>query len=200
MKNIWQQHERELKQTRMLNERIISNILKEKSANAMRTMSSTEYLSAGLCAALLLIFVPMGSRLEGTALMICYVFSLLFILVSFLFGLYKISFLSKTDLGQPVATTMQRITKFRLLIAKERVWSLILFPAIILCVFAVVSYWVAGVNPFDNLSVHLPRVLIGVAVGIPVALVVYQRVYMNSIRQINESLKELKDFTSTEHS
>ncbi|MCD6062823.1 MAG: hypothetical protein K0R82_734, partial [Flavipsychrobacter sp.] len=67
-------------------------------------------------------------------------------------------------------------------------------------VFAVVSYWVAGVNPFDNLSVHLPRVLIGVAVGIPVALVVYQRVYMNSIRQINESLKELKDFTSTEHS
>ncbi|MCD6064547.1 MAG: hypothetical protein K0R82_2458, partial [Flavipsychrobacter sp.] len=63
MKNIWQQHERELKQTRMLNERIISNMLKEKSANAMRTMSSTEYLSAGLCAALLLIFVTMGSRI-----------------------------------------------------------------------------------------------------------------------------------------
>lgn len=199
MKNIWQQHERELKQNRLLNERIISNMLKERSASAMKKMAGAEYLGAGLCAALLLIFVPMGGKLEGTALMICYAFTLLFIAVSLAFSLYKVSYLSKTDLGKPVTETVGRITRFRLLIAKERAWSIALFPAVILTVFAVVSYWINGINMFENIAPHLPKILIGIAVGIPVALIMYQRVYMNSIRKITDNLKELEEFTSIEN-
>ena len=196
MKNIWQQHEQELQQTRMLNERIIRNMLKERSATAMKKMTGAEYLGAGLCAILLLIFIPMGVRLEGTALMVCYAFSLLFILVSLLFSLYKISYLSKTDPGNAVTDTTRRISRFRLLIAKERLWSIILFPALMVCVFAVVNYWVAGANIFDNITAHHPKIVLALVVGIPAALIVYQRVYMSSIRQISDNLKELEEFTS----
>ncbi|WP_276134028.1 hypothetical protein [Polluticoccus soli] len=199
MKNIWQQHERELKQNRLLNERIISDMLKQRSASAMKKMTGAEYLGAALCAALLLIFVPMGGQLEGTGLMISYAFTLLFIAASLVFSLYKVSYLSKTDLGKPVTETVGRISRFRLLIAKERAWSIALFPVVIVTVFAVVSYWINGVNLFDNITPHLPKILIGVAVGIPVALVVYQRVYMSSIRQITDNLKELEEFTSIEN-
>lgn len=194
MKSLWQQQEQEIKHNRMLNEKIISTMLKEKSATSIRKMSGAEYLGAGLCAMLVIIFLLMAGRIEGTAIIVCYIFSLLFIVASLVFSLYKVNYLSRTDLGKPVAETTKRIQQFRLLIVKERLWSLILFPALILCVLAVVTYWIEGNNIFDNFSMYLPKIIIGVLAGIPIALVVYRRVYMNSIRQVNDSLKELEEF------
>ena len=119
MKNMWQRHEQQLSHNRMLNEKIISNMLRDKSKNELQKMSNMELVGAALCGILILLFAMMAERMNTDVLLVCYVFALACILLSLTASVYKINFLSNTDLGKPVTETTNRMQRFRLFIVKD---------------------------------------------------------------------------------
>lgn len=198
MKNLWQQYDRSLQQNKILNERIISTLLKDKSKNAVRNIINWEYLGVGVCAALLLVFIATAGFAYDASLKACYVISLLIVIASLCFGLYKVYYLSHTDLGNAVTETTQRLQTFRLMIVKERLATMILLPVLMVTMTAVVNFWIYGFSIFDHMSAYLPRLIAGVIVAIAGILIIYRKFYFNTIRQINENLKELRDFIATD--
>src|SRR4051812_21280863 len=146
MKNMWQQYDEELRANRMLNEKIISSMLQDKSKNAIRKISNMEYLGVSLCVVLLVIFLFMAQQVQGGLMMVCYTFSLLCIAASLSFGLYKINFLSAADPDRPVMETTKKMNSFRLLIAREKLWTLIILPFLIPALAAVISHWLYGID------------------------------------------------------
>ena len=194
MKNMWQRHEQQLSHNRMLNEKIISNMLRDKSKNELQKMSNMELVGAALCGILILLFAMMAERMNTDVLLVCYVFALACILLSLTASVYKINFLSNTDLGKPVTETTNRMQRFRLFIVKERLVSLLLTPFLVVTILAVVTYWIYDRNIFNEIETYAWRVGAALALGVPTMLFIYRRFYFDSIRQINSNLRELEEF------
>jgi hypothetical protein len=194
MKNMWQRHEQQLSHNRMLNEKIITNMLKDKSKNELQKMSNAELAGAALCGILILLFAMMAERMNTDILLVCYVFALGCIILSLSASVYKINFLSNTDLGKPVTETTNRMQRFRLFIIKERLISLLLTPLLVVTILAVVTYWIYDRNIFNEVETYAWRVGAALALGIPAMLFIYRKLYFDSIKQINSNLQELEEF------
>lgn len=198
MKNLWQQYDRSLQENKILNERIVSSMLKDKSGNIIRRIVNWEYAGVAICIAMLLFFTGTAWMHYTTALWICYIYSLLIVITSLVFGIYKINYLSHTDITRPVTETTKRLQVFRLLVAKEKIYTLILMPVFIFTMTAVVSYWLFEINIFNHISSYLPKIIAGLVIALVATPVFYRRFYFESIRKVADNLRELKEFTETD--
>lgn len=196
MKKMWQQYDKVLQENKVLNEHIINGMLHDKSGNAIRRMLNLEYLSLAVVVPVLLVFLVMFNRLgHDEVLTGCYLFSFAYLVLSVVLGVYKVRFLMATEPGNQGVTEMaNRIEKFRLLIAKERLLGIISLPFVMLAVYAVINYWVHGENIFNRFDAYFPRIIIGIVAATAIALAVYSIVYFRSIRQIKNALLEIKKF------
>ncbi len=196
MKQLWQQHDKLLQQNKLLNEKLVTNMLQDKAKPAIGRMLGFEYTSVVVCALLLIFWSLQYYTLSmGTLLAVSYIVSLLFIVFGLAFGLYKINLLGKIDLAaDSVSATAQKTTSFRRLISKERLYSFILSPLIIASVLVVIAQWVNHHNVIDMLDLYLPRIIIAYALLFIGILIVYKKVYFDSIKQINANLEEIKKF------
>lgn len=196
MKNMWQKIDQSMQESRILNEQVLKRMLQEKSKTALQRIATMEYLSVFTCAILLLVFGLQWWNLGNDGgLMICYILSMAFIVVAFAASVYKLQFLSTMKPGVDTVTTLQQKTeKFRLFIAREKVVSLVLMPVMLYVIYAVVNYWVEGVNILEHTDRFLFRIILAIGTGIAGGLVVYRKIYFNSIQEIKEHLQEIKEF------
>ena len=196
MKHMWQQYDKKLQENNTLNEKIITELVKSRSGSERSKMLNWEYLTAAVYALLIVVYVAMGWYTAGNReVMICYSFSLLFIVGGLFYTLYKIRRLAKMDFGaQSVTNTKQELEQFRILITKERLWGAILFPFLLFAIYVVVNYWVHGVSMFDNLESYILRIIAAVVVGLAATLYIYKRLYLDTIAQLRKNLEEIREF------
>ncbi len=195
MKQLWQQYDKKLQENKLLNERIIADMLKDRSGNAINKMLQWEWanvVTSGLC---LLVFLAMWPARGTGAILACHLFSLLLFAGTLGFAVYKIRLLWAIDLGvQSVTDAGEKIECFRLVIAKERIVSIFALPPIMIVVYAVVHYWVHGQNLFDKPGAYLWQIGLGVVAALTGALITYRVVYFNGIKKIKNNLAEIAAF------
>lgn len=93
-----------------------------------------------------------------------------------------------------VTQTAETLERFRLLVVKERMWSLLLSPAIVFTVLVVIAQWVKQIDLFDAIDIYLPRIIIGSVAVIILLLFTYKDLYFKNIREIKANLDEIEKF------
>jgi hypothetical protein len=196
MKSMWQKYDALLQQNKLLNEQLIIGMLKSKSENAIKRMLHYEYLNTGVCFVLMVIYMVMYRTLNaGTGIAVCYIISFTLMIITLVVFYKKYHLLSSLDFGSnSVSDTAEKLEQFRLLIAKERSWSLWLSPLVIFTTVVVIAYWVRHSNAFDYMSLYLPLILIGSVVTIIAVAFIYKSVYFKSIKDIKHNLSEIENF------
>lgn len=196
MKKMWLQYDNLLQQNKLLNEQLINTMLKEKSANAVSRILRFEYLSAATCILLLVIYSCMYyTAFYSTGMAVCYTLSVVWLVASLVLFYKKYHMLSSLNYNSgTVSQTAETLERFRLLVIKERVWSLLLSPAIIFTVLVVIARWVKHVDIFEYIDVYLPRIIIGSIVTILLLAFTYRDLYFKNIREIKTNLDEIAKF------
>lgn len=196
MKKLWQEHDNLLKENKMLNEKLISTMLKDKSKTAISSMVNFEYLGAAVCTLLLLLYLTLiHTAFVNTLMTVCYFISLAFIITSLAMCIYKIQTLNRIDLASgSVSDTARKMELFRLFITKERIASLFLSPALIFTLVVVFARWVKHEDIFDFSTSYITRIVLGSIVAIIALAVTYSRLYFRNIKQITDNLQEIEKF------
>jgi hypothetical protein len=199
MKNMWQQYDKVLQQNKMLNERIIDGMLKDKSKNAINKMLQWEWANLITAALLLVIFFAMWAKKGTGGILVSYFVTIGIMAFAVGYCWYKIQLLGSIDPGgQAVTEAGKKIEQFRLIMAKERLYSLIPLPGILLAVYAIITYWVTGSNVFDNISAYMFQIILASVATLVGALVIYRKIYFDGIKQIKQNLEEIERFKQDE--
>ncbi len=196
MKNKWQQYDKVLQQNKMLNEKIISMMLKDKSKNAIRKILNFEYLGFVICCLLAMVYLLQFNTAFDNALMtVSYFISLALVATCFVTFYYKHKMLTSLDLNMNNLTqTAGTIERFRLFIIKERLATLILSPVIIVSTVIVFVKWLLRMDVQDLPDIFLPRMIIGSVLMIIVQLLLYKYLYFDTIKNIKANLAEIEKF------
>lgn len=196
MKAMWQQYDKTLQENKILNEQLINLMLENKSRSAVKNILIYEYMGLALCLLLTIIYILLFNTVfANTLLTASYFISFAFIIVSILMFYKKYKMLSAIDPSKnSVSETAQTTERFRLLVSKERLWTIILSPLIISSTLVVMAKWVKDIDVMDMPDVFLPRILIGVVAIIVSLLLVYKLLYFKSIKTIKDNLEEIKKF------
>lgn len=198
MKKLWQEHDNLLKENKMLNEKLISTMLKDKSKSAISSMINYEYLGASVCAVLVLVYLMLiNTAFENTLMTVSYFMSLLFIVTSLALCFYKIKMLNSVDLASGSVTgNAKTMELFRLFITKERLASLVLSPVLIFTLVVVFARWVKHENIFDFTASYISRIVLGSIIAVIAMVILYSRLYFRNIKQITDNLEEIEKFSN----
>ncbi|MFN4248313.1 MAG: hypothetical protein ACK4EY_11345 [Flavipsychrobacter sp.] len=196
MKAMWQQYDKTLQENKILNEHLINLMLENKSRSAVKNILIYEYMGLALCILLTIVYILLFNTVfENTLLTASYFVSFAFIISSLFMFYKKYMMLSAIDPSKnSVSETAQTTERFRLLVSKERLWTIILSPLIISSTLVVMAKWVKDIDVMDMPDVFLPRILIGIVAIIVSLLLVYKLLYFKSIKTIKENLEEIKKF------
>lgn len=196
MKAMWQQYDKTLQENKILNEQLINLMLENKSRSAVKNILIYEYMGLALCILLTIIYILLFNTVfENTLLTASYFVSFAFIISSLFMFYKKYKMLSAMDPSKnSVSETAQTTERFRLLVSKERLWTIILSPLIISSTLVVMAKWVKDIDVMDMPDIFLPRILIGIVAIIVSLLLVYKLLYFKSIKTIKDNLEEIKKF------
>ena len=196
MKAMWQQYDKTLQENKILNEQLINLMLENKSRSAVKNILIYEYMGLALCILLTIVYILLFNTVfENTLLTASYFVSFAFIISSLFMFYKKYMMLSAMDPSKnSVSETAQTTERFRLLVSKERLWTIILSPLIISSTLVVMAKWVKDIDVMDMPDVFLPRILIGIVAIIASLLLVYKLLYFKSIKTIKDNLEEIKKF------
>lgn len=196
MKAMWQQYDKTLQENKILNEQLINLMLENKSCSAVKNILIYEYMGLALCILLAIVYILLFNTVfENTLLTASYFVSFAFIISSLFMFYKKYKMLSAMDPSKnSVSETAQTTERFRLLVSKERLWTIILSPLIISSTLVVMAKWVKDIDVMDMPDVFLPRILIGIVAIIVSLLLVYKLLYFKSIKTIKDNLEEIKKF------
>lgn len=196
MKAMWQQYDKTLQENKILNEQLINLMLENKSRSAVKNILIYEYMGLALCILLTIVYILLFNTIfENTLLTASYFVSFAFIISSLFMFYKKYKMLSAMDPSKnSVSETAQTTERFRLLVSKERLWTIILSPLIISSTLVVMAKWVKDIDVMDMPDVFLPRILIGIIAIIASLLLVYKLLYFKSIQTIKDNLEEIKKF------
>lgn len=196
MKAMWQQYDKTLQENKILNEQLINLMLENKSRSAVKNILIYEYMGLALCILLTIVYILLfNTAFENTLLTASYFVSFAFIIGSLLMFYKKYKMLSAMDPSKnSVSETAQITERLRLLVSKERLWTIILSPLIISSTLVVMAKWVKDIDVMDMPDVFLPRILIGIVAIIVSLLLVYKLLYFKSIKTIKDNLEEIKKF------
>lgn len=196
MKAMWQQYDKTLQENKILNEQLINLMLENKSRSAVKNILIYEYMGLALCILLTIVYILLFNTIfENTLLTASYFVSFAFIIGSMFMFYIKHKMLAAIDPSKnSVSETAQTTERFRLLVGKERLWTIILSPLIISSTLVVMAKWVKDIDIMDMPDVFLPRILIGIVAIIVSLLLVYKLLYFKSIKTIKDNLEEIKKF------
>lgn len=196
MKELWQKMDDSIRRQQTVNESIIKRMLHEKNASSLKGIMNMEWLGILIIVCTMAILLGNMPRVAGnTGLMACYVITMVLILSSGIFGLYKLYFLTRLDAGTvPVSDMAEKMQRFSLMIAKERIVALLAGPVLVVLAYVVVLFLVTGMNALDNPTRFIPFVGIAVLAYIVTVLVLYRKIYFEQIQKINNNLREIAEF------
>lgn len=199
MKQMWQKLDESIERQNTINERLIRNMIYERTGNVLRMLTNTEHLGL-IFGVLLMVFLILQApkMTSSTSVLISYIFTLLIGLASIIFSWYKVQLLSKLDmLETPVTELAEKTEKFRMLIVKERFAFILLGPVLIATFFIVMTNIVNGFDILNHPDLFWPKAIIGTVVYIVILLGVYNRLYFKNIKAIRKSLDDIRAFQDT---
>ena len=196
MKNMWQKMDATLQQNRILNEQLVVRMLQDKSKTALQKIAASEYLSAATCALLLMVFGLQWWNLGNDGgLIACYVISMIVIVAALAASVYKIQYLSTIQPGiDTVTSLLQKTDRLRLFLAREKAVFMPVIPVMMFTIYAVVTYWVRGTNIMERMDKEWPRIIVAIVACFIGTLLVYRKVYFQTIRDIKSNLQEIQAF------
>lgn len=196
MKQKWQQFDKELKAAKILNEQLIRRMLAERSASAMDKIKSFEFFGACFCGALLLIFLLQYQRVGNTTgMIVAYMVTLASFAVTIIMSLYKLKRISQIDFsGNSVMDATKKIQRFRLFIARERLWSVVSAPVIITALFVLLFKWIHHKDFLGDPGPLIGRAILALVLMVAGTLLLYRKLYFAKISSILQNLKELESF------
>lgn len=196
MKNMWQQHDKLLQQNKILSEKLINGMLKEKSKGAIGKMMGYEYFGLCLCLMLALFFILRVSTMAvNLSIGASYAVVLVFIIVAILASVYKIKLLGSIDPGiTTVSDTAMKIERFRMFMVRERLLGLLTFPLPLITAYAVVLYWTNGIIIYDHFANYYRNLIPGTIAAYFAVLALYRYMYFGNIKEIKDNLKEIEEF------
>ena len=193
IKENWLLLDNRLKKTEGLNDRIIKEILMQKSNKSLNRLFNFELFGIAIC----LIMIPF--IFYALSLMPPHIFhnikyyvlgftSLLLICISLGFQLYKINLLQHIDLFSSVVNNIKIMQRYNITIRKEKIIILI-GSYIVICVLTAILF------TFKQVETWRWIVLIITTIGIIPLLAYweYGKFYKSNIRSIKDSLDELKE-------
>jgi uncharacterized membrane protein len=195
MKELWQQYDKNLQASNILNEKMIKNMLAEKSNERLNSFTKMEYLSLAIACILLMIFVALGYKVGSEMQVIVpYIVSLMIFTFVIGWGIYKLRLINNIDTySDTIVNTKERLEKLRLIFAREKVWSMILMPIVMCSLAPVLHHWLWGGYFSDHLKSYIPRLVAGYGVFIVLTYWMYKTLYSKNIKIILGNLKELED-------
>ncbi|MBS1771362.1 MAG: hypothetical protein JST82_00790 [Bacteroidetes bacterium] len=196
MKQIWQQHDKLMQENKMLSERIVNKLLHEKSGSAISRMVGYEYFGVVFSSLLLMYFLLRANvMLVSTMMAISYLLVVVLTALSIVASAYKINILGKINFNTgTLIETAGKIERFRLWMLKEKIYGLLLMPFLLIGAFAVVTYWMTGLNIYQNFLQYIPTAIIATVAATAIALILYRQLYFNNIKEVQQNLREIEQF------
>jgi hypothetical protein len=194
MKDIWQQQNANPRNA-ALNEQMLRRIVTGGTRSALEKITNVEYLITCATSLILVAFLLMIRRVGDTLPMVSsYIIVLAGCVASVAWGIFKITYLKRTDLmNAPLIETGKRVLHFRLLILKERLAGIISLFFITPAAYLLVFTWVRHENLSDHPRFGVMKMVIALALGICFTLIFYRRAYLDSLKDIEASLNEIKE-------
>ena len=196
MKQLWQKMDDVINKQQAMNESIIKRMLHERNTTSLKNITNMEYMGIVITAILAVLLLTQMPRIgRETGVIVSYIISLLVCVAAIVFSWYKIQYLAGMSKEQlPVTAQAEKTERFRLLIAKERMVSLIIGPVIISVFYVVMFYLVTGINVLDNITKYMVPIIAAIIVYSVILPVLYRLLYFRQIETINSNLKEIEEF------
>ncbi|GEM_PF-2429050 len=194
MKTLWQEYDKNLQANTILNERMVKNMLAEKSNERLSSFTKMEYASLTLAGILLAIFVSMGYKVNSEMqVLIPYIVSLTYFTFAVGWSIYKLRLLNNVDTySDTIVSTRERVEKLRLLFAREKVWSMILMPFLMCSLAPILHYWLWDSYFLDHYMAYVPRFVVGYGLFVVLTYWLYQTLYSKNIKIILRNLEEIE--------
>lgn len=196
MKQLWQKMDDSIRNQQTVNENIIKRMLQERNTTSLRSIANMEYMGIAITMILVVLLLTQMPRIGSeTGVITSYIISLLIGVAAIIFSSYKIQYLASMSKEQlPVTAQAEKTERFRLLIAKERLVSLLIGPVIIGVFYVVMFYLVTGINVLDNITRYMVPIIAAIIVYSVILPILYRLLYFRQIETINKNLKEIEEF------
>ena len=189
IKTAWAAMDERLKKNEGLNERLIKEMLKQKSSKALKTLYNYEMFGA-IATLLVLPFIiyAFPQFIKSSVMHQIIIYSALgIILICIISQLYKLILISKTDLQKKVKENVAIIQRYNIYIKKETIIGTIAAFVYIFCVLGTMLQ-------SEMETWRWATVLIIIFGVFPLGIYwQYKKVYKANIQSIIDSLEELKD-------
>ena len=185
----WSLLDSRLKKAEGLNNRIIKEMLLQKSGKSLNKLFSLELAGIAICLLMTPFLFFMFSLLPHTTLYIVLkYYGLVFICLSFTFQLHKISLLRQINLQENIIQNIKFLQRYNIFIGREKI-IMIITTYLLMCMIAIILL------SFKNVEIWRWIVIIFTVIGVIPLLVYWQygRFYKSHIRSIRDSLEELND-------
>jgi flagellar biosynthesis protein FliQ len=196
LKNVWTQFDRNINETKQLNNQIIQRMIRERSHGELSTILNYEYLSIGITSICAMVLLFLYNQIDKEMkFMLPYLLSLLLMLGLTIYSAIKIRSLSLIDISRNnLIKTSLAVNRFKLTIQMEKLAFIVLGPLLIICMVIVLKKVMFDVDVYALQSVFIPRLLIASLVFIIASFWLYNQLYTKKIRMINDNIRELKEF------
>jgi len=200
MKQLWQQHDAALKESRRVNEELVRTMLEHQSAGKLGKMKVMEYANLALCSFLILAGLVCIPRLHFTPdIIICFPLVLLMLLGTIVWSLYKLNFMNRMDFaGNPVLQSVDQMKRFQLMTQQELTVAMIAMPVAIIVLLAPVHQIVHGTSILDHMQAYIYALIPAIAIAMILIYWFYRKLIMPHLRQITRQLEDIRRFKAEE--
>lgn len=193
MKQLWQKLDETISQQQTMNTELVMHIIKDRNRRTISKISAAEYLGIAVSVVVMMVFLVMLPRLGNAPLLVAsYVICMLIMITTIVTGVYKTRYIAEENYShKSVVDATERIEKFRLFMAREKIAALAAGPVIIAAFTAVVFKLMRDINIFEDITTYLPRIIAGTIAYCILAVILYKQVYFRSIKEIKYNLAEI---------
>lgn len=193
MKQLWQKLDETISQQQTMNTELVRHIIKDRNRRTINKISGAEYLGIAVAVIVMMVFLVMLPKLGNAPLLVLsYIISMLIMVITVITGIYKVRYIAEENYShKSMMDATERMEKFRLFIAREKIAALAAGPVMIAAFTAVVFQLVHGINIFESITAYLPRIIAGTIAYCILAVILYKQIYFRSIKEIKNNLAEI---------
>ena len=189
IKNAWTKMDERLKKNEGLNERLIKEMLMQKSKKSLNRLLGFEIYGtiSTLFAFPFLLFMFNNKVVHTTMMDINFYIAFAMIIIGIGFQMYKTILLININLSESICDSIKSIQEYNLATKRKMLYAAIVGPIFFVSL-------ILGILSYQNVEVwDLSIIIVVVIVSIFSSYWQYKKVYKANIQSILDSLEELKD-------
>jgi hypothetical protein len=200
MKQLWQQHDAALKESRRVNEALVSTMIQHQSTGKLGKMKVMEYANVALCGFLVLIGLLAIPKLNFRPEIIAtYPICMLLLITHICWSIYKLNFMNSMDFaGKPVVESVAKMKRLQLMTQKELT---VMMPCIVLAIVVFlppVHQLVHGNNITAYLRAYIYAAIPAIILAVILIYWFYRKLIMPHLKQITQQLEDIRQFREGE--